>query len=170
MLAVFIVLLTGCASVTKDIEIDTAVDPKVKLSGYKTYAWMGATEILNDPNQNWETPDFDVAGDIKFLIDREMRKKSITLTQPENADLAVGFFVGIDMAQMKLKKDPNTKVEMLKNVPGGALVVVFIDTSTGYVVWVGKATADLKEGASDEVVRERLDYAVSQMFKKMPKN
>ena len=169
-LTVFILLLSGCASTTKDIVIDTAADPKVKLSGYKTYAWLGATEILNDPNQNWESPNFDLAGDIKYLVDRGMRNRGIVLTQPENADLAVGFFVGVDMAQMKLKKDPDTKVEMLQNVPGGALVIVLIDTSTGYVVWVGKATAEIKTGASDEVVRERLDYAVSQMFKEMPKN
>ncbi len=168
--ALFVLLLTGCASSTKDIQIETAVDPKVKLSGYKTYAWLGAAGVLNDPEQKWQPPNFDVAGDIKYLIDRGMRKRGVVLTEPENADLAVGFVLGVDMANLKLKKDPETKVEMLKNVPGGALVVVLIDSATGYVIWVGQATADVQVDASDEEVRERLDYAVSQMFKQMPKN
>lgn len=170
-LAFFILFLTGCASSTKDIQIDTAIDPKVKLSGYKTYTWLGAAGVLNDPEQKWQPPNFDVAGDVKYLIDREMEKRDISKsTDPENADLAVGFVIGIDMANLKLKKDPETKVEMLKNVPGGALVVVFIDNATGFVIWVGQATADVRVDASDEEVRDRLDYAVSQMFKQMPKD
>lgn len=163
-------LLTGCASVTSDIKVDTAVDPKAKLSGYKTYAWLGAMKMLNDPNHLWETPKIDVAGDIKYLIDRNMRKHGIMLSKPEDADLAVAFFIGVDMQAMKLKTDPKTKKELLQNVPEGALVVVLIDSETGYVIWVGKATAEIQENASPELVRDRLDYAITEMFKKLPKS
>jgi PBP1b-binding outer membrane lipoprotein LpoB len=167
LFAAFFLLLSGCASVTKDIVVDSAKDPKVNLSGYKTYAWLGAANFLNDPNGSWEPPKFDLAGDIKYLIDREMKKRGITLVEAQDADLAVAFFVGVDMDAQKLKKDPKTKVEMLKNIPKGALVVALVDAETGYVVWIGKATADVQQGATTEVVQERLDYAISQMFKGM---
>ena len=170
MFAAFLLLLTGCASVTSDIKVDTAMDPKAKLSGYKTYAWLGAMKMLNDPKHLWETPKIDVAGDIKYLIDRNMRKHGIMLSKPEDADLGVTFFVGVDMQAMKLKTDPETRKQLLQNVPGGALVVALIDAETGYVVWVGKATAEIQENASPELVRERLDYAITEMFKKLPRD
>ena len=170
LLAAFFLLLSGCASTTKDIVVDSAKDPKVNLSGYKSYAWLGAAKFLNDPSGNWEPPQFDLAGDIKYLVDREMKKRGIVLVEPAEADLAVAFFVGVDMDAQKLKKDPDTKVEMLKNIPKGALVVALVDVSTGFVVWIGKATAEIQQGASTELAQERLDYAISKMFKEMPKS
>lgn len=170
ILAAFLLLLAGCASMTSDIKVDAAVDPKARLSGYKTYAWLGSMKLLNDPDQRWEAPKIDVAGDIKYLIDRSLRKRGIMLSKPDKADLAVAFFVGVDMEAMQLKTDPKTKKELLQNVPEGALVVVLIDAETGYVIWVGKATAEIQENASPELVRERLDYAITEMFKKLPKD
>jgi len=79
--------------------------------------------------------------------------------------LAVAYFIGINMDAMQLKDDPGTQGDVLENVPQGALVVALIDVDTGYVVWLGQAKANIAEGASPELVRERLDYAVSKMFK-----
>ncbi len=170
LMAALLLLLTGCASVTSDIKVDAAADPKARLSGYKTYAWLGAMKLLNDPEHVWEAPKIDVAGDIKYLIDRNLRKRGIMLSKPEDADLDVAFFVGVDMEAMKLKTDPKTRKQLLQNVPEGALVVVLIDAETGYVIWVGKATAEIQENASPELVRERLDYAITEMFRKLPKD
>ena len=170
LMAAFFLLLTGCASVTKDIKVDAATDPKANLSGYKTYAWLGAGELLNDPNKRWKQTDLPITGDIKYLIDRELRKHGINLSEPANADLAVAFFIGIDMEAQKLKKNPDTKVEMIENVPEAALIIALVDTKSGFVVWVGEAVADLMENPSDKVVRERLDYAVTEMIKLLPKN
>ena len=47
---IVLMLLAGCASVpTKDIQVDAQADPKANFSGYKTYAWLGAAAIVNDP-------------------------------------------------------------------------------------------------------------------------
>ena len=169
LLAAFFLLLTGCAGVTSDINADAKSDPKANLSGYKTFAWIGAGEVLNDPNMRWKPSNVPVAGDIKFLIDRELRKRGMNLASPANANLGVAFFLGIDMEAQKLKKNPETKVEMLKNVPKAGLIVALIDTKTGFVVWIGRAVGEVQENATDEEVRERLDYAVSEMFKLFPK-
>ena len=169
VLAFTLVLMSACASVTSDIIVDAKTAPTVDLNGYKTYAWLGKAALLKDPDKKWQPPKMNIAGDIKYLIDRELRKRNIysSVSDPE---LAVVFFMGVDMEAMKLKMDPETKSEMLKNVPAAALVVALIDAKTELVVWIGKATAEIHENPSDEVVRERLDYAVTEMMKKMPRD
>jgi len=169
VLAFVLTLMSGCASITSDIIVEAKTAPTADLNGYKSYAWLGKAALLKDPGKKWQPPKMNVAGDIKYLIDRELRKKKIFSTV-SNPGLAVVFFMGIDMEAMKLKMDPETKSEMLKNVPAAALVVALIDAKTELVVWIGKATAELNENPSDEVVRERLDYAVTEMMKKMPKD
>ena len=167
LLAVCIVLLCSCAVFnqnTRDIEVEAQTDPKANMAAYKSYAWLGAARILNDPTKKWQPPAMDIVGDVKYLIDRELRHKGINSTTVD-PDLAVAFFIGVDMDAMKLKDDPDTQGNVLENVPRGALVVALINVETGYVVWRGLAKADIDEGASSEVVRERLDYAVSKMFK-----
>ncbi len=169
VLAVTLILMSGCASITSDIKVDAKTAATADLNGYKTYAWLGKGALLRDPDRQWQPPTMNIAGDVKYLIDRELRKRGIfsSVSKPE---LAVVFFMGVDMKAMKLKMDPQTKKEMMENVPKAALVIAFVDTKTKFVVWMGKATAEIQENSSDEVVRERLDYAVTEMMKKMPRN
>ena len=76
LIAIAILLLTGCSSVTtKDITIETQTNFKVNLDAYETYAWLGSAATLNDPQGLWEPPTFDADTEIKYLIDRELRKK-----------------------------------------------------------------------------------------------
>lgn len=163
-LVILLLLLNGCASVTNDIVIDSKASPGSKFDSYKTYAWLGKMSLLRDPDKKWQPPKMNIAGDIKYLIDRELRRKGVhnELTAP---DLAVAFSVGVDMEAMQLKADPQTNADILKNIPKAALVVALIDTKTKYVVWLGKATAEVQNSKDVEVVRKRLDYAVREMFK-----
>jgi len=169
LMAVYIISLSGCALFNKDvkdIQVDVVTDPKANMSGYKTYSWLGAAEILNDPSKNWQPPKMDIGQDVKFLIDRELNKQGIH-SNNKNPELAVAFFIGVDMAAQQLKDDPETQGDVLENIPQGGLVVALINIKTGFVVWVGVATADIAEDASKELVRSRLDYAVSEMFKSL---
>lgn len=169
LLAFSLSLMYGCASVTSDIKVEAKTSSTANLNGYKTYAWLGAGALLNDPDKKWQPTKLNIAEDIKFLIDRELRNHKI-YSSASSPDLAVVYFMGVDMDKMKLKKDPNTKVEMLKNVPAAALVVALIDAKTENVVWIGSATAEVQDNPSNEVVRERLDYAVTEMMKRMPRD
>jgi len=169
VLALSLSLIYGCASVTSDIKVDTKTSSTTNLNGYKTYAWLGAGAFLNDPDSKWQPSELNITGDIKFLINRELRKHKL-YSSASNPDLAVVYFMGVDMDKMKLNKDPNTKVEMLKNVPAAALVVALIDAKTKNVVWIGFATAEVQDNPSNEVVQERLDYAVTEMMKEMPRD
>lgn len=170
--AVFILLLNGCATknLHMDIQVEANGNPKIQLHGYKTYVWVGATGLLNDPTNKWQTPTRNVAGDIENLIESEMRKLGLTLVDEQEADLAVAYFIGVDKGAMKLRKQPKTEFEILENIPEAALVVSIIDKKTGYVIWISKATAEIQQNISDQAIRKRLDYAISTMFAKIPKD
>lgn len=164
-----LIFIFGCASVpTKDIQIDAQSDPKANFSGYETYAWLGAAAIVNDPYGQWEPPQFDADAEIIFLIDRELRKRGMT-EHTTDPDLIVAFAAGIDLEALGLKTNPDTQSVLLKNVPQGGLAVVLADSQTGFAVWVGTAIAQLQENPDTKTVKARLDYAVTQMFKKLPK-
>ncbi len=162
-------LLAGCASApTKDIELEAAADPKANFSGYKSYAWLGAAAIINDPYGQWEPPDFDADAEIKYLIDRELRKRGL-LQNSADPDLIVAFAAGINMAALELKVDPKTKINNLANVPRGVLLITLVDSESGFVIWMGVATADVQKQPDAKTVKARLDYTVTQLFKKLPK-
>ena len=48
------------------------------------------------------------------------------------------------------------------------LAVLFIDGVTGEAIWAGSAVADVARERPGEEVKKRLDYAVSEMFRKLP--
>ena len=116
-LSAALLLLSGCASnVTKDIKVETEANPKVSFTGYSSYTWLGSAAIVYDPEGQWEPPQFDMDAEIKFLIDRELRKHGMTETS-SSPDLIVAFAAGIDMATMEIKTDPESKLETLKTYP-----------------------------------------------------
>jgi hypothetical protein len=168
-LSAALLLLSGCASnVTKDIKVETEANPKVSFAGYSSYTWLGSAAIVYDPQGQWEPPQFDMDAEIKFLIDRELRKHGMTEAS-SSPDLIVAFAAGIDMATMEIKTDPESKLETLENVPKGALSVILIDAKTGFAIWGGVATAEVQQNPDQEITKQRLDYAVSSMFKQLKK-
>jgi len=161
-------LISGCASsVTQDIMVETDSDPKANLSGYTSYAWLGAAAIVFDEKGQWEPPQFDADAEIKFLIDRELRHRGMT-EDSVNPDLVIAYAAGIDMDSMDIKIDPESGIEALENAPIGALTVIMIDAETGLAIWAGIATADIQENPTPEATKARLDFAVSEMFSKLP--
>ena len=169
LFASVVMLFSGCASTpTKDIAVAAQADPKVNFSGYKTYAWLGAAAILHDIYGQWEPPEFDADAEIKYLIDRELRKRGM-LENSSDPDLIVVFAAGIDMDALELKVDPETKINTLENVPRGGLVIALVDGESGFAIWAGVATADIQERPDTKMAKARLDYAVTQLFRKLPK-
>ena len=161
--------IAGCVSVpTTDIEVDAEADSKADFSGYKTYTWLGSAAIVNDSMGQWEPPPLDADAEIKYLLNRELRDRGM-LESSTAPDLFVAFAAGIDMDALELKLNPETEMKMLKNVPQGELVVILIDSKSGFVVWVGIASADIMKNTDATTVKTRLNYAVTQMMKKLPR-
>lgn len=166
ILSLCMLMLSACASITSDIRVEVDVDPRVNMSGYKTFAWLGAASVINDPSGLWEPPGFDADAEIQFLIDKELRGKGLTELN-SNPDLMVGFALGVDMDALKLVQDGENDLEVLVNVPKAALIVAIIDSRTEHVVWAGKALADVQQEFEDEESKKRLAYAVSSMLKSL---
>jgi len=168
-MAALVMLLGGCASsVTKDIEVQTDWDPKANLAAYKSYTWLGSAAIVFDDRGQWEPPQFDADAEIRSLIDRELRERGMTQNSV-NPDLIVAYAAGIDMDSMQIKVDPESGLEMLANLPLGALSVVLVDAVSGQAIWIGIATANIRQSPTPETTRKRLDYAVSRMFAGLPR-
>ena len=162
-------LVAGCASsVTKDIMVDAEADPKTNFTGYTTYTWLGSAAIVYDPDGKWEPPQFDADAEIKFQIDRQLRERGM-VEDSVNPDVIVAFAAGIDMSSMEIDIDPKSNLTVLENVPLGALTVILVDANTGFAIWGGIATAEIQENPSQETIKKRLEYAVTSMFKKLPK-
>jgi hypothetical protein len=83
--------------------------------------------------------------------------------------MIVGFTAGINMEALGLKENPETKVVTVENIPKGGLALVFIDASTGYMIWIAAALGEIQQEPSIDTARKRLDYAVSEMFKLLPR-
>jgi len=161
-------LVSACATIpTKDITIDTDMDKQATFSSYKTYEWLAAAGIMSDPEGKWEPPGFDADAEITFLINRELRKRGMTETSMK-PDLYVAYVLGVDMEALKLKENAETKISTLKNVPGGAFLMVLIDAQSTDAVWAGLATAELQQDMDMETRKKRLDYVVTNMLMKLP--
>jgi len=165
---VLVGFMAGCATVPKDdIKVETEADPKVNFSGYKTYAWLGSVGIVNDPEGHWEPPQFDADAEIVFLINEVLRKRGMSEVN-EAPDVLIAYALGLDMAALKVKQNPDTKIETLENVPQTALIVTLIDPETEFVNWAAVATGEFKN-ADPETAKKRLQYVIDTMFKKLPK-
>lgn len=167
---ILVILLGSCASVpTSDINIDAESDPKANFSGFKTYAWFAAAQIVFDPEGQWEPRDVDIDAEVQFIINSELRKRGVSEVS-SNPDMLVAYAAGVDMTSLGLKQDPETKKELLANIPKAALVIALIDADTGYVIWIAEATGEVQQQADAATVRTRLEYAIGEMFRLLPKN
>jgi hypothetical protein len=166
----FIVLLTACATApTSDIKVDAEADPKASFSGYKTYAWLAAAQLLHDPEGQWEPRDVDLDAEIQLMIKDQLSQRGIVEVKTD-PDMFVAYAAGVDMAALNLKQNPETGENLLENIPRAALVVALVDADNGYVVWLSEAVGEVQQQADAATVRARIDYAVREMFRQLPKN
>jgi len=158
------IFTSSCATLTEDITVETHVHPDVDFSKFKSYAWVGSAQIVYDPIGQWEQPTLDTDEEVKFNINRELRNKGL-IEVKSDPDLLIAFAAGVDMTYLELKEDPESKKEVLTNVPKAALVIALIDANTGYTVWLGFAEGDVQEQQTIENIRTRIEYAVTEIFK-----
>lgn len=170
VLAAALLVTAGCAitpAPVSDIKVNAEVSPDYTAAEYKTYAWLASAEIINDPDGNWEPRNFDADAHIKSLIEKEMRDRDIAQVAAF-PNIFVAFVAGVDMARLELREDPGQKIDVLQNVPKGAVVVMIIDGATGNPVWAAAAVGEVDTNRTPEEVKARLDYVVHQMFRKLP--
>lgn len=165
-----LLLAAGCGpkAQTSDIKTQVAADETVKFAGYKTYTWFAGVGMVRDDTGKWDDGDLDIAAELKFLIDKSMRERGMNESS-SNPDLFIGFLVVADLNQLKQITDRGGKVTSIEGVGESALVIELIDAKTERTVWVGAAAADARTGRSNDEVKARLNYAVTELFKGLPK-
>jgi hypothetical protein len=162
--------MTACTTApTKDIKIEAEADPKASFSGFKTFAWLASAQILFDPEGQWEPRNVDIDAEVRLIINSELRKRGIAEVS-SSPDMLVAYAAGVDMTTLGLKQNPETQQKLLENVPKAALVVALIDADSGYVIWLGEAVGEVQEQADEATVRARIEYAIREMFRLLPKN
>ena len=168
-IVVLVALTTlGCASPFKDIRVKTQANPKVEFGGYQSYAWAMAAAVVRDPEREWAPPNLDIAGEIEFLVNRELRARGMTEVS-DSPDVLVLYAVGVDMKALNVVEDPKDDSVQFEEVPKGGVVVVLADPESLSAMWVGSAVADLMEEPTAELGKKRLDYAVKKMFNELPR-
>ncbi len=163
--------LSACSTMNSssnsDMKFETDIDPKANFKGYKSYMWMGAASIVNDPDKAWVAPGFDANAEIKLLIDNELRSKNMSETS-QTPDVLVGYALGVNMANIEYKENPDKSFKTLEAAPKGALIILMVDAQTGVVIWASSAKADI-QGNTGEAAKQRLAFAVKSMLGSLPK-
>jgi len=154
-------LLSGCASKDK-IAIKTYKDQKVNLAGYKNYQWLVGANILQDDHHEWSSRRYDINKFVEEQITKQFYNKDIFKTQIK-PDFLISYVVGINMDALKEKVDKDGE-KYFANVPVAGLGIVLLDPITKKVIWASNAEAILQEKLSDEESKERVAYAIEQMF------
>ena len=158
--------ITACSSINQDITVTSESNPKINLSGYHSFTWLGEAVVVYDENSRWQSPGFDVDSEAKLLIANQLRSKGF-VEKALSPELLVTVIAGVDMDNLEAVIDNLSQLETLIYVPKGALVVAMFDAETGQQVWIGAAEAELQQNAGSEVARERLIYAIDAIFKEM---
>jgi hypothetical protein len=165
-----ILLFAACSTApTKDIKVDAEADPKASFSGYKTYAWLAAAQLLYDPEGQWEPRNVDLDSEIQLMIKGQLSQRGIVEVNSD-PDMFVAYAAGVDMTALGLKENPETGEKLLENIPRAALVVALVDADSGYVIWLSEAVGEVQQQTDAATVRARIDYAIREMFRLLPKN
>lgn len=166
-----LLLATACApkAQTSDIKTQTAADETVKFAGYKTYTWFAGVGMVRDDTGKWDDGDLDITAELKFLIDKSLRERGLN-ESTSSPDLFIGFLVVADVNQLKEITDRGGKVTSIEGVGESALVIELIDAKTERTIWVGAAAGDAQTGRSQDELKARLNYAVTELFKGLPKD
>jgi len=163
-------LAIGCASsTTSDIQVRTAADSKASLSGYKSFAWFASQSVLHDRTGVWVPKDADTQSEVEFLVDKGLREHGLSVAQ-EHPDLFVSLMIVADVRDVQeLQHTRGDGLSTFDPVGKGALLVELIDAETGKTVWLGGAQGDVRQSRSSEETKERLAYAVDQIFAQLPR-
>ncbi len=151
-----------------DIEVQAKTNPKVELAPFRTYAWAAAAAAVRDPDHEWTPTGLDVGAEIMFLVDRELRERGRTAVVDEPDMLAI-FAVGVDMKALDVRVDPETRIEISKTTPRSGVVIALVDPQTRQAIWIGRATGEMSDGPTIELVKRRLEHAITTMFADFPR-
>lgn len=156
--------LSACAS-TEDISTHTS-ERKTYNYKEKTYQLLLETTKINDPNNKWHVPNFDLENFIKNTINNELKKRGLKHSNTQ-ADIIVSYGFDINMTSRKLKLFGSAEKGFFINKPKGALTIIITNQKTNETLWLAWAKSEVKQ-LDTETAKKRIEYAIVEMFKKFP--
>ena len=168
LIAIITLFMIGCSTEFMDIEVAADSDPNFKLKDYQSYAWLGSAVIVDDELGMWEPSGLDADAEIQILVGQKLNKS--LKEDVKNPDLLLACIAAVDVLEaISVEENPDMVLIDIETIPIGALVIVFIDTESGSPVWIAEATANIKLNPDVKTAKRRLDYAVKEMLKRIPK-
>ena len=169
LMAVVALFTTSCNPEFKDIKVSAENEEGLDMSKYETYAWLGSAQIIHDELGQWDPPgEMDADLEIRSMITKQMNKHKLKINET-NPDLLIGYAAGIDLNVVEANENVKTGSIDFKQTPKGALIISIMDAKTGNIIWLGVADADVRVKPKANRAKRRLQYAVKEMFKLLPK-
>lgn len=157
----------AASALTADIKTSAQVDQKVRFAGVKSYAWFETEATMDDSLNRWKGVGFDIPAEIQFLIERELRERGVVQVDDE-PDVFIGFVAAATVDHFEQVQRRGGQVPDVEGVGESSLVIELIDADTEHTIWVGVAQGETQTGRTDEQVRARLDYMVTELLKQLP--
>ena len=155
-------LLAGRAA-AQDVRYD--YDQRTDFSGYRTYAWVGGTNLQDELNH----------ARIVAAVDSQLAVKGLTRVDSAGSpEVLVVYRVGmthdleINGYGSRYVGRTSPISARVERVVMGTLAVGIIDAKTRSVVWRATATKEVDPEASPEKREKNINKAVEKLFKHYP--
>jgi Domain of unknown function (DUF4136) len=172
LLALVLCGLLTSAGFAQDVRYN--FDREVDFSKFKTYKW-----IDNKPPANLdELKDKQ----IRASIENELAKKGLTKTDADNADLRIGYQVGLGHEKQFTSYNSGwgagpgwrgwggtgITTGQTSTITTGQLVLDMFDASKHNLVWKGAVSKTIDPNAKPDKAQKNLDKAMAKLLKNYP--
>jgi hypothetical protein len=168
--------LAGCSSV----KVRTEYDPKASFKDYKTYGWLAAAP---GPEQAGPIRNPEIRGQVVAIVDRELKKKGLTLVPLEaKPDLVVtvigwansrvevssyGYAYGGAYVYGAYGPGVAVPVAQVHEYAEGTLILDLIDEKTRNLVWRGTAN-DTLSSPDPAIIKAAAEEATKKLMEMYP--
>ncbi|MGW8268007.1 MAG: DUF4136 domain-containing protein [Longimicrobiales bacterium] len=172
-LAVSVLLIQGCASISVSHEFD----PDADYPSYRTFDWMPTESRRVDLRAR----DPMVEQRIRDAIQREMEAKGLRKVDSADPDVRIGYLLvldeGVDSQTVYERADPDwryrtygptTTTTRSQMLTVGTLVIDVFDSARKESVWRGIAEGQVREEQDPEKRRTRINDAVKKILADYP--
>lgn len=174
-------VLSSCSTLKVDSDLAASSD----FSAYSTYQWIAAPVSAGGGKPRFDSPM--LREQVRKSVDAELKKRGYRRVDQGPSDLLVGYFASVASKARVTQVDtsmgfsssmphyvntaymmPSTTT-LVDQFEQGSLIVGVGNARTRQILWRGSAEAEIGLNDSDSRRRNRIQSAVSKMFRSFPK-
>ena len=176
-----VLLVNSCSTLKVSSDLKGGGD----ISQYSTYRWIQAPASAGGGKPRFDSPA--LREQVQRLVDEELSKRGYRRTDQGNSDLLVGYFASVTNKVRVTQVDtsmgfnsslpafvrteymaPSTAT-LIDQFEKGTLIVGVGNARTRQLLWRGSAEAEIGLNDSDKRRQNRIQSAISKMFRGFPK-